>query len=505
MVRFVISAALLILIARSGPGQQPGLTPAMPSCPPFSLNARATHPAAHPAARWPNLLFVRFTGPPGLKITVFRGSPKGQTFETPCTLGLRPGYRCRVQITGIPEYPDLVLTPTLEVRGSLKLAHRTQAAEFPVGLFFSAEDFARADAGALVTKVVVLEPPDQAIAEAASADRPLQVNLPPNHDVFLAARDRGRAMLIVYTGPRQATPDEMAATTIPGTLLLPGEQATTVPTVPPTVPYAWVPPHDPLLGPCDPNEEMKLIDGGDRGLPVGFGPERNLAGLDPGDTVAEYVDSKGVRRIACSNRVGFCVPRYLIFRGELYPGENMSLFGPGVTTVAQGRDVVRALTPPLTQHQNIQPFGLASRLRPSSTAQMTGTAVTARVEGLEITATLRPTANVTGACPPPLALEPPDGCLKIDKWPDKCGGLVGDIVTFFIRFTNTGRQPMTGVVVTDNLITRFEYVKGTAKTDREAIFTTQSNDAGSSTLRWELPGVLPPGQSGIVSFQVRIR
>lgn len=501
MARLLFAGAVLLLIADRGGAQPPAFAPAMPPRP-LQPMAAAASPPAH---LLPNLLFVRFSGPPGVKVTFFRGGPNGQTFETPFMVGLRPGYRYRMQMTGIPNFPGLVLTPTLEVRGSLKLANRTQAADFPVGLFFSDEEFLKISAGALLTKVVVLEPPDQAIAEAANADRPLQINLAPNQDAFLEARDRGRAMLVVYAGSRQASAEEMAAQTLPGTLLLPGEQATTAPTVPPTVPYAWLPPHDPLLGPRHADEEMKLIDGGDRGPRVGFGREGRLAGLDPGDTVAEYVDSKGRRRIACSNEVSFCVPRYLVIRGEMYPGEQISLFGAGLTRSAKGRDLMHGFIPALVQHQNVQLERLASGQRPSGTEQTTGTAVTARAGGLQITATLRPTANITGAHPPPAAVEPPDGCLKIDKWPDKCGGLVGDVVTFFIRYTNTGGQPMTGVVVTDNLITRFEYVKGSAKTDREAIFTTQANDAGSLTLRWELPGVLPPGQSGIVSFQIRIR
>ena len=46
-----------------------------------------------------------------------------------------------------------------------------------------------------------------------------------------------------------------------------------------------------------------MPDGGDIGLRAGWGPDGKLRGLDPSDTVAEYVDSKGRKRLAVSNRV----------------------------------------------------------------------------------------------------------------------------------------------------------------------------------------------------------
>ena len=53
--------------------------------------------------------------------------------------------------------------------------------------------------------------------------------------------------------------------------------------------------------------------------------------------------------------------------------------------------------------------------------------------------------------------------------------------------------------------TRFEYVPGSSRADRSVTFTTQENEAGSKVLRWQVNGPLLPGQSGMVSFQVRIR
>ena len=67
------------------------------------------------------------------------------------------------------------------------------------------------------------------------------------------------------------------------------------------------------------------------------------------------------------------------------------------------------------------------------------------------------------------------------------------------------REPITNVAVTDSLSGRLEYVAGSAEADRDAVFTTQENEAGSLILRWEIGGRLLPGDSGTLRFQVRVR
>src|SRR5262249_36782549 len=95
--------------------------------------------------------------------------------------------------------------------------------------------------------------------------------------------------------------------------------------------------------------------------------------------------------------------------------------------------------------------------------------------------------------------------LVIIKWPDRCGVLAGELLTFYLRFTNEGKLPITDVVVVDNLTQRFEYVPGTSKTDREGTFTIQPNEVGSAMLRWEFSAPLLPGERGTISFQVKVR
>src|SRR5207302_7504766 len=72
-----------------------------------------------PLASLPPLLHVKLIGPRGMQVTFFRGSAQGQTFDVPCTIGLRPGYGIRMAITGVPDYPNAAFYPTLDVHGSL--------------------------------------------------------------------------------------------------------------------------------------------------------------------------------------------------------------------------------------------------------------------------------------------------------------------------------------------------------------------------------------------------
>src|SRR5207244_11350770 len=85
------------------------------------------------------------------------------------------------------------------------------------------------------------------------------------------------------------------------------------PAVPPYMPWACFPMIDPLAGPKPPEEEC-LKDGGDTGIRAGIGPNGEVLGIDPSDTVAAYTDSRGQRKVSVSNRICVCVPRFLVIR-----------------------------------------------------------------------------------------------------------------------------------------------------------------------------------------------
>src|SRR5262249_46509531 len=102
---------------------------------------------------------------------------------------------------------------------------------------------------------------------------------------------------------------------------------------------------------------------------------------------------------------------------------------------------------------------------------------------------------------PPL----PPGKFVLCKSVDKHTARLGDVVTFSLRYSNLGGQPIQDIAVVDSLTGRLEYVPGSAKTDRAASFTMLPNDAGSLQLRWEISGKLLPGDSGLITFQARVR
>jgi uncharacterized repeat protein (TIGR01451 family) len=447
------------------------------------------------------LLYVRFIGPAGSIMSFYQGDPSRRDFPTPVTVGLRPGYMYRVQVANLPNRPGVSFFPTLEVRGTLVPRPGLNPAEHPVPIVLSAADIDRVQGGAFLTKVLYLENPDQAESVATQPDRPLETEIRAGRDLLEEARARGRPLLVLRWGEREVDPTAMMHESVAGTILLPSEPALAPPAAPPCLPWACFPFYDPKVGPRCPDEEC-FHDGGDGGLPAGIGPDGQLHGLDPADTVAEYTDSKGKRRLAISNRVCICAPRFAAVRTELTP-----LAHTAVAAVAGANIVVlqTILEERLGSRENRQiegPAAVHSRKRPSAAESLQGLVIneqkldtilaTGRVMG----------ADVVGICPPP---GPPDRPLVLCKSADKQAAHVGDIVTFYLRYTNTGGQPMTNVVVSDSLTNRLEYIPGTAVADRDATFTTQVNEVGSAILRWEFAGSLPPGHSGVVRFQARIR
>src|SRR5262245_22856223 len=77
------------------------------------------------------LLYVRFNGPPGMRIAFYQGAAPVREFAMPVTVGLRPGYISRVRISGLPGRPGLTLFPTLEVRGTLRAPAELPASRYP--------------------------------------------------------------------------------------------------------------------------------------------------------------------------------------------------------------------------------------------------------------------------------------------------------------------------------------------------------------------------------------
>jgi uncharacterized repeat protein (TIGR01451 family) len=461
-----------------------------------------------------------------------------------------------------------MLFPTLEVRGTLFLPSRFRAADYPAPVEFSDRDMSGVLGGAVVTKVVALERPDRAVPLATTPNKPVESEVMPNQDPLPEARNRGRPVLIVRMGQRQFTPEDLASQAIPGTILLPGESALSPPASRPCIPLEGAPLFDPILGPRCPEEEC-LQDGGDGGEPAGIDGDGRLQGLDPADTVAEYSDHRGQRRIAVSNRVCICVPRFVVIRGETGLGGLSAQVGPGDATVVEGHKFFQSRQESENTRQteslaatrgrqrasgafNSETLGKVNRLEvlhgyhmdigpadllgTRSVDKLTheqrirlkkqmefaqqmsepyslggvaqvevGPRAVGRVEGLNVVSSVQEVRDLTVTCNEAPLPPPPGKPLVLHKWADHQSAKVGDVVTFFLRYSNQGSRPITDVAVSDSLTPRLEYIAGSAKSDRDAVFTLQQNEAGSVILRWEISGSLLPGSRGVVSFQARVR
>jgi uncharacterized repeat protein (TIGR01451 family) len=509
------------------------------------------------------LLFVRFAGPEGLRVTLYQGAARPQEFPAPVTVGLRPGYLYRVRLTGLPGRPGVSLSPTLQITGTLHLSPKLRGGDYPAPVYLSELDIEQVLRGVMLTKLVYLEDPER--AAPVRADGSLELDVPPDRNLLEEVRDYGRPVLIVRVGQREVGDTELMRQSVPGTILMPGEHVLPPAAVRPCVPWAGLKLYDPFLGPKPPDEEI-LHDGGDVGRPVGLDRQGRLHGLDPSDTVAEYSDCEGRRHLSVSNRVCICVPRFAALRTEHPLAIFDTELSPVTAAVVHEQVQLRKRVPPLLENQNLQPGALEGRLRPSAAVatvgtapliclkvlaaerleigpaealctkravllteierarllkqielarvlseqvklqgmeQVEGTAVVGKVVGLDVVRAVAETRSITVCCNE--APCPPDKPLVLFKWADRCSAQVGDVVTFYLKYSNVGGKPITDVAISDSLTPRLEYVPDSSRTDRDAVFTTQENEAGSLVLRWEVSGRLLPGQSGVVSFRARIR
>jgi uncharacterized repeat protein (TIGR01451 family) len=432
-------------------------------------------------------------------VAFYQGAP-GKEHATPVAVGLRPGYLYRVRLSNMPDLPGAMLFPTLEVQGTL-LAHELRPADYPAPISFSREDLQRVAAGAMITKVIYLEDPLQAMPTATRPDEPIELELRPSQDLLMEARLRGRPLVIVRLGARQFTDQQLAFENVPGTILLPGEPALAPAAAAPMLGFACVNLFDPKLGPRCPTDEC-LKDGGDIGRPAGFDRDGKLQGVDPSDTVAEYRDSCGVRRLTPSNRVCVCVPRFAAVASLLLPTGYDIALNLGDTQGVVGGALMRNRIPIIELEQPISPEVLLTRERASATENGYQALTVDQLRGPVSVHGVIGNVEVEGVC-----VEKPGhpGHLVLCKTVDRHTAHVGDLVTFTLRYTNEGGQPISEVAVNDSLTGRLEYVPGSAKTDRAAAFTMVPNEEGSLMLRWAISGNLLPGESGLISFQVRVR
>jgi hypothetical protein len=280
-----------------------------------------------------------------------------------------------------------------------------------------------------------------------------------------------------------------------------------MPAAPPRFPFSGIIVYDPIIGAKGASEEC-IKDGGDVGPRAAPGPNPTLpGGLDPTDTVMQYTTRSG-SRVTPSNRVCICVPRFGAMRVEVGPVGHESVRQPQALTLVTPPMVIGFRTFPGGVHGFEQARAVYGHQRASGVIGVTGPAAldlwSGRPAGLSSISGVAVVAQARG--PEEITAFPGCTSLMIQKWIDPAHpDRIGQEVTVHLKFMNPTTEDMTDVVVADSLTTRLEYIAGSAKSSRPATFAATPNAAGSQVLRWALDGKLLPGESGTITFRVRIK
>jgi uncharacterized repeat protein (TIGR01451 family) len=308
-------------------------------------------------------------------------------------------------------------------------------------------------------------------------------------------------------------------------------------------------PYGPVLGPGD----EYLCDGGDFVTPVGVHADWSITGLEQEDAIAHYDTVDGRVITTPSNRVCIYAPRFAAVRRVVQPiaheqpvfiNQTLEELSPAKAAEAQpvvmqkqrqGLAVDMGQQPPSLFRQRQQAGGTENLqatmdafnslaayanltiirtgevsaaekalVERATQAAIAWTGVQAAqvlfgVKQAHAEVGVRQPGVVYGSTGP----ESPKLCLV--KLASRGDAQPGEEVEFTLRFDNIGDQVIGNVTIVDNLSTRLEYVPNTAKSSVDADFLTQSNDAGSLILRWEIKDPVKPGEGGILQFRTKVR
>ncbi len=525
--------------------------------------------AGEPAAPLlpPDVQVVRFQVPEGSTIEVLGPSPTPVPHtEGPATLtvGLKRGVGYRLRLSNIPEREGVELFPVIEVVGHLHRPPGIDPAKYPIRVILNFEDIdAVLNQSRLLTKVLYLEDPDQALPVRLPKDQIPVVSISPTENPLRVAAALGRPMAIVRLGGRRPTIEEVAggpgdfgldnAATMGASacpfLLQDGSRCPMVAGPPCTAPKPKV---QSLL----PGDEF-LCDGGDRGMPIQPSSDGRIGGVEPRDAAVRFDIGLGhlvKPRTLPTNVVCIYAPRFAEVR--VTNGTNQTVDvqhlttnvireGTQTTRIAAGsRRLVQNQTPEMSRNR-ARPSGFKGRIstdeesnrrivggyenmmQVSSNRQQQAPELArnrqkpslaktrVRLQGIK-TAEAPVVTGITEGASQAVRIGGPHQMTGVETPPNRPGLAVikrvsaveaepGDTVTYVIHYRNMGNTPIRSVVIVDSLLPRLEYVKGTARGPVGTAFGNSFNRVGSTELRWALPGILAPGASGQVSFNVIVR
>ena len=519
---------------------------------------------------------IRVELPSQGRVTWFVGSRDDVKEAAQVRLAVSQSYRLR--LSDLPEFPGIELYPSVEVLDRLH-PPSGQSDAFPLPITFTLEEIEAAVEGRMVTKVIYLEQPQLAlpfeltpdtavrtvnarlnlIEEADKAGRPLALiriggRLPATHEKqgpffgsgapILTSSVRKPVDVSKTANVIQAASFSEAEPRVTLTSHSDAQEAITLKSKPVTA--------NPKLVELFPDEY--LFDGGDRAYPVRYDREQIL-GVDTEDTIAEYQDHNGNRRVKPSNRVAIYAPRFAAvrsvygvredfnvqrvtnnfdqvrgagFRQQLggkthlqrdrLQGVRMRSRAGGLLGKATRSDVsatkgVAQNTKLLNLFEDVQ-FLRDGEFRVSELARLNGGITAASAWSRELNPVIM--ANLTAAQEVYAMFKVAEltgvdeshkktGQLRIVKLADKDSAKPGDVINFTIRFDNLGDRELRNIRIIDNLTPRLEYIDDSATSDRAGSTNVDDNGEGSQVLRFELDAPLTGHTGGVISFQVRLR
>jgi uncharacterized repeat protein (TIGR01451 family) len=499
---------------------------------------------------------VEFLLPDGVQVEVLGptpeplpawGAPSGPRF------GLKVGIGYYLRLTNLPERPGAELYPVLELVGHLHRPAEVDPGRFPIRVAIGQEDLDDTIVlGRLVTHVVYLEDPDQALPMSLPKNQVPVVTISPAEDPLRVGAALGRPMAVVRLGGRIPNPEEWTGAPTRTQPLVPcrftgsSGRCCELPCGPGrnTTPQAG--------GPWLPRDEY-LCDGGDHGESASFGTYGHLRGIDPRDALIQF-ETGSRPRVLPTNTVCMYAPRFAVVRSSVGVSAALNITEISTSaTVQQGATEARTQAArKFTQNQSaeanrhharassmasrILPFGhtelrilqgydtvthvagnITSQLADTSVARQKGHLARRAEQGMQIrTAESVVVTGIVQSGSQTVMSWNPREVVGVEEPPKRPGLAVlkrvsaavaepGDVVTYTIQFRNMGNIPIAAVSVIDSLLPRLEYVAGSAQGPKGSVFTATDNIAGSTELRWDLPGAIAPGAEGSVTFQARVR
>ena len=514
---------------------------------------------------------VRVELPSAGKVTWFVGSRDDVKESAQVKLAVGQSYR--LKLSDMPEFPGIELYPSVEVLDRLH-PPPGHADTFAMPLSFSIEELEAAVEGRMVTKVVYVEQPQLALPFELTSDIAVRtVNARAN--LMEEADKSGRPLALIRLGGRIPAANETQGAFFGNgaPVLASNGKKDSRSRFSAAEPRIQLASHadaqessrpkfqqnregllaaDPSLADKYPDEY--LFDGGDRDYPVHYDSDV-MVGVETEDTIAEFQDHKGNRKVKASNRVAIYAPRFAAVRtvhgiregfnvqrvatnlddvhGAALRQKSVSQTGlqrdrlqnvrmrsraSGIFSQTTRKDVSSAKI--VTQHtkllnvyEGVQ-FLHDGKIRQNETARLHGgmnaaaiwtrdlnPVLVANLSAAQEVYAMFKVAELTGTDE---GLKQP-GRLRLVKLADKEAAQPGDVITFTIRFDNLGDRELRFVRLIDNLTPRLEYVDDSATSDLPGSINVDDNGEGSHILRFELDSPLAGHTGGVITFQAKLR